>query len=175
VRLVAATNRDVETALADGQFREDLYYRLAVIPVHLPALRERREDIPLLVHHFLERFAEGMEISISAAVQKMFMDYRWPGNVRELENTLQRMIILRRGETLDLEDLPDKIRLAENGLSGKVLQLPEEGYSLEALEREAVVQALVRNQWNQTRAAAFLQIPRHTLIYRMEKYDIRKP
>jgi two-component system NtrC family response regulator len=98
--------------------------------------------------------------------------------VRELENSMQRMIVLRRGDRLEVEDLPAKIRGAAAGSKGApegVVQLPDEGYSLEALEREVVLQALVRNQWNQSRAAAFLRIPRHVLLYRMEKYEIQKP
>jgi two-component system NtrC family response regulator len=178
VRLVAATNRDLEAALADGSFREDLYYRLAVIPLHLPPLRERRDDIPLLVRHFLDKHGEKTPIVCSDATLAALADYDWPGNVRELENAVERMLILRRGESIELEDLPPKIRrprpLGATPVAG-VLNLPVEGYSLEDLEKEAVLEALRRNDWNQTRAAAFLRIPRHTLLYRMEKYDLRKP
>jgi two-component system NtrC family response regulator len=176
VRVVAATNRDIEAALVQGQFREDLYYRLAVITVELPPLRDRRDDIPILARHFLEKHAT-VPLAVSDESMALLARYEWPGNVRELENAVQRMIVLRRGDRLDVEDLPDKIR---HGASGKtntaqgVVQLPPDGYSLEALEREAVLQALERNHWNQSRAAAFLRIPRHVLLYRMEKYGIRK-
>lgn len=172
VRLVAATNRDLEADMAGGTFREDLYYRLAVIPVHLPALRERRADIPLLVRHFLGKHGGGAGISVSDRTMAALTTYGWPGNVRELENAVERMIILRRGDVLEEGDLPPKISGRARPGAGGVLNLPDEGYPLEDLEKEAVLEALRRSEWNQTRAAAFLRIPRHTLIYRMEKYGI---
>jgi two-component system NtrC family response regulator len=175
VRIIAATNQDVETALQEGRFREDLYYRLAVIPVELPPLRERVEDIPLLVRHFLKRFSAGSTLDISPAALETMAAYPWHGNVRELQNAVERMIVLNTGEKLDVHHLPAKIRATPSSSRSQVVELPPEGYSLEALEKEVVVQALERNAWNQTRAAAFLRVPRHTLIYRMEKYDIRKP
>ncbi|MFA7404702.1 MAG: sigma-54 dependent transcriptional regulator [Pelobacteraceae bacterium] len=179
VRVVAATNLDMEKALADATFRDDLYYRLAVIPVHLPSLRERREDIALLLRYFCAKHGAdtvGFDKSAMAALNS----YRWPGNVRELENLVERLLIMRGGDTITLADLPDKIS-AGGTVPGtlpdsvKVFNLPEEGYSLEQLEREVVVEALERNLWNQTAAAKFLRIPRHTLIYRMEKYGILPP
>jgi DNA-binding NtrC family response regulator len=175
VRVVAATNQDVETALEEGRFREDLYYRLAVIPIELPPLRERVEDIPLLIRYFLNRFSSNSPIDISDAALKEMTSYLWPGNVRELQNAVERMIVLSRSGLLDLPDLPIKIRSKQTLARGRVVDIPAEGCALEAIEREAVMQALERNQWNQTRAAAFLRVPRHTLIYRMEKYDIKKP
>jgi two-component system NtrC family response regulator len=178
VRLVAATNRDLEAALGEGSFREDLYYRLAVIPLHLPPLRERRDDIPLLVRHFLDKHGKMPPVVCSEAALEALAGYGWPGNVRELENAVERMLILRRGESIELDDLPPKIRRPRPSVSVSadgVLNLPAEGYPLEDLEKEAVLEALRRNDWNQTRAAAFLRIPRHTLLYRMEKYAIRKP
>ncbi|MCM2264068.1 MAG: sigma-54 dependent transcriptional regulator [Desulfuromonadales bacterium] len=177
VRVVAATNRNIEAALSTGEFREDLYYRLAVITVELPPLRARRDDIPLLVRHFLAKHAAA-ELQVSDAAMAVLSSYAWPGNVRELGNAIQRMIVLRRGARLEVEDLPAKIRGEASGsrnLTEGVVQLPDDGYSLEALEREVVMQALVRNHWNQSRAAAFLRIPRHVLLYRMEKYGIQKP
>jgi two-component system NtrC family response regulator len=177
VRVVAATNRDIEAALASGTFREDLYYRLAVITVALPPLRARREDTSLLVRHFLAKHG-GADLEMAPMALQRLIDYSWPGNVRELENAVQRMIVLRRGDRLEVEDLPDKVRdetLTVNQAGGGVVRLPADGYPLEALEREVVLQALERNRWNQTRAAAFLRIPRHVLLYRMEKYGIQKP
>ena len=175
VRIIAATNQDVESALEEGRFREDLYYRLNVIPIELPPLRKRAEDVPLLVRHFLERFKTNAPVEISDAALEGLASYPWPGNVRELQNAVERMIILNQGEKLDLHHLPAKITSAPSSSRGQVVNLPADGYPLETLEKEVVIQALERNDWNQTRAAAFLQVPRHTLIYRMEKYDIKKP
>ena len=175
VRIVAATNQDVESALQEGRFREDLYYRLNVIPIELPPLRERADDIPLLVRHFLKRYSSGKPVVISDSALEAMVAYPWPGNVRELQNAVERMIVLNDGEQLDLCDLPIKLRSAPSAPRNRIVELPADGYSLELIEREVVVQALERNDWNQTRAAAFLQVPRHTLIYRMEKYDIKKP
>lgn len=174
VRIIAATNQDVETALQEGRFREDLYYRLAVIPIELPPLRERVEDVPLLVKHFLKRFSGGSPVDISDAALERLSAYSWHGNVRELQNVVERMVVLNNDETLDVQHLPAKVRTTPSSLRNQVVALPPEGYSLETLEKEVVVQALERNDWNQTRAAAFLRVPRHTLIYRMEKYDIKK-
>jgi two-component system NtrC family response regulator len=174
VRVVAATNLDMEQALLAGTFREDLYYRLAVIPVHIPPLRERRDDIPLLLKHFSAKYGgEGIEFERDALAA--LTRYHWPGNVRELENTVERLVILHGGESISPGDLPNKILRSENVSKGGVINLPEEGYSLEQLEREVVVEALERNRWNRTNAARFLRIPRHVLLYRMEKYTIVPP
>ncbi|MBI1921762.1 MAG: sigma-54-dependent Fis family transcriptional regulator [Geobacter sp.] len=172
VRVLAATNAELDQAIEDGKFREDLYYRLAVIPIHLPPLRERREDISLLVRHFAGRHG-GAQVRFDDRSLQILREYSWPGNVRELENTVERLLILRRGDTIEPEDLPAQIGRRRAVAAGtKVLNLPDEGYSLEELEREAVLEALERTGWNQTAAARFLRIPRHTLLYRMEKYHI---
>jgi len=175
VRVVAATNLDMEKAISDGAFREDLYYRLAVIPLHLPPLRQRRDDIPLLLRHFCGR--HGAEaVQFDKAALATLVSYPWPGNVRELENLVERLLIMRNGDTITAEELPEKVLHNDRPVSADtVVNLPPEGYSLEQLEREVVVQALERNNWNQTAAARFLRIPRHTLIYRMEKYAITPP
>ena len=176
VRVVAATNADLEKWIAEGKFREDLYYRLCVIPIKLPALRERPEDIPLLVRYFCAKFgAEG--VSFSKEALERLQGYAWPGNVRELENTVERLLIMREGDQIGADELPEKVSSggAASGSEGGVLRLPPEGYSLEQLEMEAVLEALNRCDWNQTQAARFLRIPRHTLIYRMEKYNIMQP
>ncbi len=173
VRVVSATNLDVDKAIANGTFREDLYYRLSVIPMHLPPLRERRMDIPLLIKYFCSKHGSYKVTFDKDALHTLVM-YPWPGNVRELENTVERLLIMRNSDVIGLGELPEK--LLENGASGSaVIKLPDEGYSLEQLEREVVVQALERNHWNQTAAARFLRIPRHTLIYRLEKYGIEIP
>ncbi len=172
VRVVAATNRNLAQAVEDGDFREDLYYRLAVIPVELPALRERREDIPLLVRHFVKKHG-GAGVQVDDDLLQRLGAQNWPGNVRELENLVERMLILRRSDRLSPADFKPTAGPGGKGDS-RVLNLPDEGYSLEDLEKEAVIEALRRNDGNQTKAAAFLRIPRHTLIYRMEKYGIKK-
>jgi len=174
VRIIAATNQDVDLAIEEGRFREDLYYRLAVIPIELPPLRERPEDIPLLIEHFLKRFSPDTPTTLNADAFECMKNYLWPGNVRELQNAIERLVVLKHGDVVEPEDLPAKFCTASVAKRSRVVELPPEGYSLEALEREVVVQALERNDWNQTRAADFLQIPRHTLIYRMEKYEIKK-
>jgi len=179
VRVVAATNLDIESALANNTFREDLYYRLSVIPIHLPPLRERRDDIPLLLRYFCNKH-NANSVTFDKQSLATLTGYVWPGNVRELENLVERLLIMRNSDIISYGDLPDKIRnggVAQGAMPGQscVINLPDEGYSLEQLEKEIVVQALERNQWNQTAAARFLRIPRHTLIYRMEKYGIVAP
>lgn len=174
VRVVAATNRDLEEAMKNGAFREDLYYRLAVIPIEIPPLRDRREDIPHLLQHCLKKQQHGTKVTFSDRLVKCLQDYDWPGNVRELENVVEQMLILRAEDLLDLSDLPLRISRPSTR-SGSVLNLPEEGYSLELLEQEAVIEALTRCNGNKSKAAAFLKIPRHTLLYRLEKYNIQMP
>ena len=174
VRIIAATNQDVEHALEEGRFREDLFYRLAVIPIEMPPLRRRAEDVPLLVRHFLERFSRGNPPDISDQALACMMAYPWPGNVRELQNAVERLVVLSHGETIERQHLPSKLCTQASMSRNRVVELPAEGYPLEEIEKEAVMQALECNQWNQTRAADFLQVPRHTLIYRMEKYGIKK-
>ncbi len=172
VRVVAATNRNLEEAMAAGTFRDDLYYRLAVVPLELPPLRQRKEDIPLFVQYFLNKQQAGAQVRMTDQVLQSLQKYDWPGNVRELENVVEQMLILRNSDVIDLADLPERIgRPAGRGKG--VLNLPEEGYSLEELEKEAVVEALRRCQGNKSKAAHFLRIPRHTLLYRLEKYHIK--
>lgn len=171
VRVVAATNVDLEAAIAEGRFREDLYYRLSVIPIHLPALREREDDVLLLIKHFTAKHG-GAGVTFAPQALEVMKHYPWPGNVRELENTVERLLIMRNSDSIDVGDLPAKLRGVKKGRENGVINLPAEGYSLEQLEREIVVEALERSDWNQTAAARFLRIPRHTLIYRMEKYNI---
>jgi len=172
VRVIAATNRDLEAAMECGDFREDLYYRLAVVPLEIPPLRERKDDVPLLLDFFLRKQQAGVGVRFSDEVIEYLQNYNWPGNVRELENVVEQMLILRQDDLLKLSDLPQRIgRPAARG-SG-VLNLPDEGYSLEALEQEAVEEALRRCDGNKSKAAAFLRIPRHTLLYRLEKYNIQ--
>lgn len=173
VRVLAATNANLEKSIRDGSFREDLYYRLAVIPVELPPLRKRREDIPLLIKHFISK--KGCQtVAFSRDAMEAMKAYPWPGNVRELENTVERLLIMRESETIERAELPQRIVDGDNSGTEAVIRLPAGGYSLEQLEREIVLEALERNDWNQTSAARFLRIPRHVLIYRMEKYGIQR-
>jgi len=173
VRVISATSRNIEKAIADGTFREDLYYRLSVIPIHLQPLRERQTDIPLLVKYFCAKHCND-RISFDREALDALISFSWPGNIRELENTVERLLIMRSSDVICIGDLPDKFR-DHNTLKNGVVKLPDEGYSLEQLEREIVIEALERNAWNQTAAARFLRIPRHTLIYRIEKYSIEMP
>jgi two-component system NtrC family response regulator len=175
VRIIAATNRDLDKLIAEGSFRSDLYYRLAVIPLEVPPLRERREDIPLLAQHFLTRLAEragrsGLRFPPEAL--SLFDRYSWPGNVRELENVVERMVVMSREETLSLSTLPDAIRThPEPG--GSSLRLPPEGVDFESLEKSFIRQALDRTEGNRTRAAHLLGLTRNTLLYRMQKYGLQ--
>jgi two-component system NtrC family response regulator len=174
VRVVAATNQDLEGAIADGSFREDLYYRLSVIPIHLPPLRERKEDIPLLVRHFMNKFGQANVTFTKGTLDALAM-YSWPGNVRELENAIERLLIMRRGDEIGHDDLPGKILDERTNKKRMIFVLPDEGYPFEQLEKEVVEESLTRNNWNQTAAARFLDIPRHVLVYRMGKYGIVMP
>lgn len=178
VRILAATNTDLRAAVEAGRFREDLYYRLNVVPLHVPPLREHREDIPLLADHFTKVYAPGKNVKVQEKVLEAFKAYDWPGNVHELQNVIERMLIFQTGDSLGPESLPQE--LVQSRLSIKVqgkgcIQLPPEGASLGALERDIVIKALEMNGWNQARAAKFLRVPRHILLYRMEKYGIQRP
>ncbi len=174
VRLVAATNRDLEAMIAKGEFREDLFYRINVIPVDVPPLRARAEDVPLLFRHFLRELAPGVDIRIAASAMEALTCAPWRGNVRELINLCQRLVALRRSDTIELDDLPPQV-LALEERPQQVVHLPPEGISLDDLVRDILVQALERCAWNQARAARFLRVPRHILLYRMEKYGIKPP
>jgi two-component system NtrC family response regulator len=161
----------------DGTFREDLYYRLAVIPLILPPLRERPEDIPELVALFFRKFNDQMkrpELKLHSSLMPYFAGYRWPGNVRELENIIERLVVLARGDEVTVEDLPDFLRRERPALEAIQLDLPPEGISLESVERELVYRALQEANWNQTKAAEYLDISRKQLIYRMEKFGFRR-
>ncbi|MEK7406173.1 MAG: sigma-54 dependent transcriptional regulator [Acidobacteriota bacterium] len=177
VRILAATNRNLQAMVEDGAFREDLYYRLAVIPLELPPLRERPEDIPELVQHFFEKGRQKhgrAELALSPSLVPYFTSYRWPGNVRELENVIERVVVLARGDEITINDLPDFLRRERPALEALQLELPPHGISLEAVEKELLLRALKKFDWNQTQAARYLDISRKTLIYRMEKYGLKE-
>jgi len=177
VRIVAATNRNLPAMVEDGSFREDLYYRLAVVPLELPPLRERREDIPELAQHLFRKLQERHAVPrlrVHPMVISRLCDQRWPGNVRQLENVVERMVVLAAGEEITEADLPDEIRSTPAAGSLGHFQLPEQGISLEGVERELLMRALEKFNGNQTQAARFLDISRRTLIYRMEKHGLAK-
>jgi DNA-binding NtrC family response regulator len=175
VRIIAATNRDLRQMAADGQFRQDLFYRLSVAPLHLPPLRERREDIPLLVRTFADRICKRFgraPVEIANPILRKLEMHAWPGNVRELENVIERLIVFAKDNVADMNDLPDEMLRPQVTVGKALLGIPPEGISMAELEKDLIVAALERNAWNQTRAAAFLQISRNVLVYRMQKYRI---
>ncbi|GIU81807.1 MAG: acetoacetate metabolism regulatory protein AtoC [Pyrinomonadaceae bacterium] len=173
VRVIASTNEDLSELIKQNRFREDLYYRLAVVPITLPPLRKRREDIPLLAEHFLQKITQkhGIKpVKITQEVLEIFNSYSWPGNVRELENVIERMVILSDKEILTLDDVPEHIK---NEQSRRLwFELPEEPINLEALECEILRETLKRFGGNQSQAARYLGITRSALIYRMKKYGL---
>jgi transcriptional regulator with PAS, ATPase and Fis domain len=171
VRIVAATNQDLERAVREGRFREDLYYRLNVIPIVLPPLRERRTDIPLLVEHFVKKYtAGGRQKEVSEQALSILISYDWPGNVRELESVIERALLLSEGERIVPEDLPAAVRSGIAAPRGPLsLEIPDAGIDLEALERSLIVKALDKVDGNVSRAARLLGLSRRTLQYRLEK------
>jgi two-component system NtrC family response regulator len=177
VRVVAATNRDLEEEVAAGNFREDLYYRLCVVPIKLPPLRERLDDIPLLTEHFLKKYSEKSRVDrvrIDKKALKVLLKYLWPGNVRELENLAERTVVMSQTGLVTVDDLPEKI-IANSGHGGDfIVELPDEGINLEKLERELLEKAYAKSGYNQSKTARFLGITRNTLLYRFEKYGIEK-
>lgn len=175
VRVIAATNRNLEQMVRDGTFREDLYYRLNVIPIYIPPLRERADDIPALVRFFIDKHCNKLglpKIKIEKTAMQKLKEYSWPGNIRELENVIERLIILNSGSLIKKENLPIEISRAR--LSNERFVLPPGGVALDELEKDLITQALERTGYNQTKAAKLLSLTRHTLIYRMEKYGIKE-
>jgi len=177
VRIIAATHRNLQALIEDGAFREDLFYRLAVIPLELPPLRERSSDIPELVEALFLKAKQkyGLDrLRLPAQVIPYFCRYRWPGNIRELENVIERLTVLAVGDEITVHELPDFLRHERNGDELSGFELPPQGVSLEGVEKDLILKALRKFDWNQTKAAAFLDISRRTLIYRMEKYGFHK-
>ncbi|MEZ0328058.1 MAG: sigma-54 dependent transcriptional regulator [Dissulfuribacterales bacterium] len=196
IRILAATNVNLEEAVKNGRFREDLYYRLNVIPIHIPPLRERTGDIPLLIDYFLKRFCELKRhepLEIDDNAMEYLMAYSWPGNVRELENIIERLVILSDGVVITLEDLPEKIlrEVSENRNTSHGTAtfthnptpfpfiLPEEGVCLSELmeqyEHHLILQALERTGWVKNRAAKLLRMNRTTLVEKLKKLNITDP
>jgi DNA-binding NtrC family response regulator len=172
VRIIAATNQDLEKAVREGRFREDLYYRLNVIPIVLPPLRERRTDIPLLVEHFMKKYATGPHRTIGDRALKALTEYDWPGNVRELESVIERALLLAEGDEVLPSDLPAAVRAGLAVPRGPLaLDIPEAGIDLEAVERSLVLKALEKADGNVSRAARLLGLTRRTMQYRLEKFQ----
>ena len=181
VRLIAASNRDLETAVREGVMREDLFYRLNVIPIHLPPLRERREDIPFLVAHFVQKFNKelGKDVrGVTPEAMAVLERYHWPGNIRELENALERAIVLGTGEMVGVDALPDSVRRGRPPREPDVLDLPEEGLDLEAtlddLERRYLQRALERTRGVQTKAAELLRMTFRQFRYKLQKHNLAR-
>lgn len=175
VRIVSATNEKLSELIKQNEFREDLYYRLAVVPIRLPSLRERREDIPLLVEHFLKQVSERHKIKplkVNREVFQVFFQHAWLGNIRELENTIERMVVLSDEEELTLADIPENIKKPLSTSENLWFDLPNESINLENVERQFIREALRKNNGNQTQTANYLQITRSALIYRMQKYGL---
>jgi DNA-binding NtrC family response regulator len=176
--MIAATHQDLSVLIEQGRFREDLYYRLNVLPIEVPALRDRVDDIPLLIHHFLDlaRQERSSRIEgVSDEAMQRLMDYHWPGNVRELENLTERLTILVGVGDIDVEDLPDHIR-AEPTIQPWAPRIPSKGIDFNAVvgrfESDLIEQALEHTHWNKNRAAGLLGLNRTTLIEKIKKRGI---
>ena len=170
VRIIAATNKDLHEEVAKTRFREDLYYRLSVIPLHLPPLRERREDIPALANHFLKKLAAPRGVKFSDKAMSVMKKYDWPGNIRELQNSVERSIILRKGNIIEPDDI--SLPTAKSTDAIEIPNIPPDGVSLEEIEKGLIVKALAQSNGNRSQAARLLKIPRHVLIYRLEKFKL---
>ena len=177
VRIVAATVKDLAKEVNEGRFREDLFYRLNVLPIHIPPLRERKEDIPLLIHHFIQKFDQAMNKNVTDLDHKaleVLMNYKWYGNVRELENTIERAIVLTDKNIIELENLPIEIQNFKEEF--QLEPLPDEEYSIKkaskALETNLIKKALKKTKGNHTHAARLLEISHRALLYKIYEYGI---
>lgn len=177
VRVIAATNRPLERMIESGDFRQDLYYRLNVVPIVLPPLRERPDDLDELIAHFAERFSPGRTVSFSTEAMGALKSYSWPGNIRELENAVEHALVLGEPEEILLEDLPMAIQEKAHGGAGASATNPAAAVgqaSLEDIEKNCLLQALEKTGGNRTRAAQILNITRRTLGYRLRKYGLEE-
>jgi transcriptional regulator with PAS, ATPase and Fis domain len=180
LRIIAATSSNLEGMVKEGTFREDLYYRLNVIPLHMPPLRERREDIPLLIQRFISQFCETHKLemkTVSPQVMKALMSYEWPGNVRQLENIVERMVALTGTRTAIMPtDLPPEIQNPEGSGSSRVFEIPEEGINFTNIvvdmERELILQGLRKANGNKKLAAKLLNLKRTTLIEKIKRIGL---
>jgi DNA-binding NtrC family response regulator len=173
VRLIAATNKDIQKLVSEGRFREDLYYRLSVVPITIPPLRERKEDIPYLVEFFVERYQKEKKITVDPRVLDILKRYNWPGNVRELENVIERALVLSSEPRISVENLPGHLTEPASMAQHKPEKDLYSDLTLDNLERRAIRMALQRTGGNQTKAAQLLNIPRHVLLYRIKKLNIK--
>jgi DNA-binding NtrC family response regulator len=174
VRVIAATNSELAKMVAEGSFREDLYYRLHVIPIQLPPLRDRRDDIPVLVKHFLEKFAPGTPMQVSQDAMRSLMAYQWPGNVRQLENAIERAVALSAGRReVDVIDLPVEVQATPQDAAAPFVDFPDSGLDLPAylatIERELIQRSLERTGGNRNKAAELLRIKRTTLVEKLKR------
>ena len=175
VRVIAATNADLEAAVREGRFRRELYFRLNVLPIDVPSLRDRKEDIPLLAEYFLRRFAEQADLPIprlTAEAVRSLNEYNWPGNVRELKNTLERAVVLRRAETIDADDLDLHRAEIEHTGGGESRY---EALSIEAIEMQHILRTLRHTKWNKSKAASILGIERSTLDRKLKRHNVDRP
>jgi DNA-binding NtrC family response regulator len=181
VRVVAATHRDLEAAVAEGSFREDLFYRLNVIPIHIPPLRERKSDIPILTNFFIETFnkSKGKKIShLSPEAMQCLLDYPWPGNIRELENLMERLAILKGFGEIEMQDLPNRYSQSVTAsLAPQSVEIPESGMdfnsAVDSYENELILRALEKTGWNRNQAALLLRLNRTTLVEKIKKKGLR--
>jgi DNA-binding NtrC family response regulator len=178
VRVIAATNRDLRAMVADGRFRDDLYYRINVLSIDVPPLRERREDIPVLIDYFLKKHTKNTSrliTGLTPETKKLMIDYSWPGNVRQLESAIERAILLAESDKITLEDLPTEVRQDVGPAAEGAFKLPAEGINFEDVERNLITQAMEQTDYNITKAAKLLGLTFRTLQYRLEKFGIKKP
>lgn len=180
VRIITATNKNLELGVREGWFREDLFYRLNVIPIQLPPLRERKNDIPLLIKFFAKKYSEEHQSEIPQLTQEcqdFLINYSWPGNVRELENLIERLVILFGGQKVDISSLPIRGEMSGGKISTTV-QIPEEGISFKTVvsdfENELILKALEKTDWNKNKAASLLKLNRTTLVEKIKKRQLEK-
>src|SRR5256884_833374 len=177
VRVIAATNRDLRAMVSGGRFRDDLYYRINVLSVDVPPLRERREDIPVLIDYFVKKHTRNtsrLVRGLTPETRRMMQDYAWPGNVRQLESAIERAILLCEGDMITPEDLPLEVQQETKGTGPGAFKLPPEGISFEEVEKNLILQAMDQTDYNITKAAKLLGLTFRTLQYRLEKFGIKR-
>jgi transcriptional regulator with GAF, ATPase, and Fis domain len=178
VRVLAATNRELEAMVKEKRFREDLFYRLNVIPLDIPPLRQRRDDILVLMDYFLRKHganAGGKPMKVANDARRLLLDYAWPGNVRQLESAIERALLLAESDEITVEDLPLEIRDVARIEGSGGFKLPAEGIDFEQLEKSLLMQAMDQTNWNITRAAKLLGLSFRTMQYRLDKFGLARP